>query len=160
MTVFYGNASIREVLLGVSVSRATAVPPTAAQSPQNLFTITGGRILLVALIGEVTTVIGGNAQTLKVSSSATAAGSSALDLCIASASIATFAVGTHFTLPAAVASALADDHATLSGMLGTSPKIILPAGNVTLTSSATNTGSIRWDLIYIPLDVASAVVAA
>lgn len=161
MTTFYNNASIREVLLGINVSRATAVPPTALQSPQTLFTITGGRILLVHLLGEVTTVIGGNAQTLKVSSLSSAAGSASLDLCTVSGSIATHPVGTHYALPNAVGSALADDHATLSGMeVAAGPRIILPAGVITLTSSATNTGSIKWDIIYIPLDTGSLVVAA
>lgn len=160
MTTFYSNAQIRAVALGLNVSRATAVLPTAAQSPQNLFTVTGGRIHIVTLLGEVTTVIGGNAQTLKVSYLASAAGAVALDLCIASASIATAAVGTHFTLPSAVGSPLVTDIGVLSGVAEGLFNYLLPAGALTLTSSATNTGSVKWDMIYVPLDNNVVVAAA
>jgi hypothetical protein len=160
MTVSYSNASIREVLLGVNVSRATAVLPTAVQSPQTIYTVTGGRILLVSLVGQVTTVIGGNAQTLKVSVQATVAGSSAVDLCSASASIATAAVGTHFTLPGVAADPLITDIANLSGVPFGAGRYLVDIGTITLTSSATNTGSVQWDLIYVPLDTGTVVAAA
>lgn len=160
MTVFYNNASVRAVALGLAVSRATAVLPTAVQSPQTLFTVTGGRIKLISVLGEVTTVIGANAQTLKLSYKAAAAGSAAYDLCLASASIANAAVGTHFTLPSAVGSQMITDIATLSGVPEGITDYQLPAGALTLTSDATNTGSVKWDLIYVPLDAATVVAAA
>lgn len=160
MTVFYSNASLREIALGQVVNRVTAVPPTAAQSPQNLFTVTGGRILLVGIVGEVTTVIGGNAQTLALDYLSSTGGASAIHLASASGSIATYAVGVHFTLNTTAGGAVVDDHATGSGVVLPNVRYVLPAGNVTLTSSATNTGSIKWDLFYVPLDVGTAVVAA
>lgn len=159
----YAANTLRTVTLGISVQRATAALPTAIQSPQNIFTVTGGRIVSVSLVGEVTTVIGGNAQTLKLSYLASAAGASALDLCTASASIATAAVGTHFGVPASSGSAMVTDIATLSGIPAYNydeARMIFPAGAVTLTSSATNTGSVKWELIYIPLDDTVVVAAA
>lgn len=160
MTVLYSNASIRSIALGLAVSRATAVLPTAVQSPQTLFTVTGGRIHMVSILGEVTTVIGANAQTLKLSYLSSAAGAVALDMCIASASIANAAVGTHFTLPSAVGSPLVTDIGVLSGVSEGLFNYYLPAGSVTLTSSATNTGSVKWDMLYVPLDSGVVVAAA
>jgi hypothetical protein len=163
MTVHYSNTSIRSIAVGLSVARATATLPTALASPQNIFTITGGRVILISLIGEVTTAIGAVAQTLIVSSKASVAGSTALALCAASASVATYAVGTHFTLPAALTDPLVQDSTTLSGVPMydyNDAHILIPAGQITLTSDATNTGSVKWEMLYVPLDENVTVTAA
>lgn len=160
MTTSYNNADLREILFGQGIPRATAVLPTVAQSPQNIFTVTGGRIVITSLIGEVTTAIGATPQTLKISSLASAAGASAVDLCAPSADISTAAIGTHLTLPQIVSDPMVTDIASLSGVLASPLRYIIPAGAITLTSTATNTGSVKWDIMYVPLDLGVIVAAA
>ena len=52
--------------LGIHVQKAAATLP--ATTTQNIFTIGGGRVWVVALVGEVTTVIQNQANNLKVTS--------------------------------------------------------------------------------------------
>ena len=156
MTTIIANASVRQISLGINVSRAAANLP--ASTAGNIFTVSGGRILVVSLIGEVTTVIQTQACTLKVSTAPTTG--SAVDLCAASASISAAAVGTHFTLPAAAATALVTDLATGGGVIAKQAAWLIPVGSVTITTSATNTGQVKWDLTYVPLDIGAQVVAA
>ena len=83
MTTIIQNSAVRLISEGILVSRATAaLPATAAQ---NIFTVSGGRILLVALVGEVTTIIQAQATTVKVTSTPTTG--SAIDLSTATADI-------------------------------------------------------------------------
>jgi hypothetical protein len=150
------NKDVRQLALGNQLSRATNTLPATATG--NIFTITGGRILLVALIGEVTTAIQNQACTLKVSTAPTVG--SAVDLC-AAGSIINAAVGTHFSLPSAAASALVTDLGTGGGVQDVMTSAwLVPIGSLTITTSATNTGSVKWDLAYIPWDNAAQVAAA
>lgn len=156
MATLIKNADVRLLALGNQISRATAALP--ASTAGNIFTVSGGRILLVALIGEVTTAIQNQACTLKVSTAPTVG--SAVDLCTA-ASIINAPVGVHFSLPSAAGSALTTDLATGGGVqdIMTSAWLV-PVGSLTITTSATNTGSVKWDMAYIPWDNAAQVVAA
>jgi hypothetical protein len=154
MTTMIANTSVRQVNLGTMVSRATATLPASALGA--IFNITGGRILIRALIGEVTTVIQTQACTVKVTSTPTVG--SAVDLSAVSASISALEVGGRLTLPAAAATALVVGNA--GGLIGDQAKWIIGAGSLGITTSATNTGSVKWDLIYVPIDVGASVVAA
>ena len=157
MTVFYNNASIRETLLGINVSRTEAVLPQGTTG--NIFTVSGGRIIVISLLGEVTTVMAGVSTTLKVGFTPTTGAYD--DWCAASADLTGAAVGTHVTLPTAKATALVTDLTKGNGVIGRQVSWIAPIGNITLTTVGSNTtGKLKWDLIYVPLDVASAVVAA
>lgn len=154
MTTIIANASVRQIALGINVSRATsALPATAAL---NIFTVSGGRILLVSLIGEVTTIIQAQACTIKVTSTPTTG--TAVDLSAVSASLSGLEVGGKLTLPAAAATALVSGNA--GGVIGKQASWVIPVGNISYTTSATNTGAIKWDLTYVPLDVGAQVVAA
>jgi hypothetical protein len=150
------NRDVRLMAMGIKVSRATAALPQSATG--NIFTITGGRIFVFALIGEVTTALGATATTLKVSSLPTIG--SSLDLCTA-LTVTSFAAGVHFSLPSAAGSALVSDTGTGAGVqdIATSPWM-LPAGAITITTSASDTGSVKWDVVYVPLDDGVQVAAA
>jgi hypothetical protein len=154
MTTMIANSSVRQVNLGTLVSRATATLPATALGA--IFNITGGRILIRALIGEVTTVIQTQACTVKVTSTPTAG--SAVDLSAVSASISALEVGGRLTLPAAAATALVTGNA--GGVIGDQAKWIIGPGSIGITTSATNTGSVKWDLVYVPIDNGAQVVAA
>ncbi len=154
MTTLIKNVDVRTIALGINVSRATSnLPATAAL---NIFTVSGGRILVVSLVGEVTTVIQAQACTVKVTSTPTAG--SAVDLSAVSASISGLEVGGKLTLPAAAATALVTGNA--GGVIGRQANWVIPAGSLSYTTSATNTGQIKWDLTYVPLDAGAQVVAA
>lgn len=154
MTTIIANKDVRTIALGINVSRATsALPATAAL---NIFTVSGGRIMLVSLVGEVTTIIQAQACTVKVTSTPTTG--TAVDLSAASASISGLEVGGKLTLPAAAATAMVFGNA--GGVIARQAQWVIPIGNVSYTTSATNTGSIKWDLTYVPLDIGAQVVAA
>lgn len=156
MTTLIANKDVRLITAGILVSRATATLP--ATTSQNIFTISGGRILLVSLVGEVTTVIQAQATTVKVTSTPTTG--SAIDLSSTGADINALEVGGRIALanPPAAATALVKTNAGYTNLPGV--RTIVPIGTISYTTGATSTGSIKWDLIYVPLDAGAQVAAA
>lgn len=156
MTTVIQNSSVRLITEGILISRATAtLPATAAQ---NIFTVSGGRILLVALVGEVTTAIQAQSTTVKVTSTPTTG--SAIDMSSTGADINALEIGGRISLanPPAAATALVKTNAGYTNL--SAVNTIVPIGTISYTTGATSTGSIKWDLIYVPLDTAATVVAA
>lgn len=156
MATFIQGAQLRLVEVGILVSRATAtLPATAAQ---NIFTVSGGRILLVSLVGEVTTIIQAQSTTVKVTSTPTTG--SAIDLSSAVGDINALEVGGRITLPnpPAAATALVKTNAGYTNLPAVNT--VVPIGTISYTTGATSTGSLKWDLIYIPLDTGASVTAA
>lgn len=139
--------------LGPSVSKAAANLPASTANAE-LFAITGGRILLTAIVGEVTTVIQTQACNLKITFNPTVAGN-AVDLC-ADLNISAFAVGTLLSITGTVADAMVSGLAVRSM---TTPLILQPGG-IEIDTSATNTGQVKWKMWYMPLDAGVAVAAA
>jgi hypothetical protein len=143
------------IKFGFRVSKATATPP--ATTTQNLFTIATGRIMVTALIGEVTTIIQAQACTLKLTSVPTTG--SAVDFA-STLDINGFEAG-------AILIAEGDGTALIGTSTGAgfAPALnalpfVLPIGTVRCATSATNTGSIKWDLWYFPLDEGASVASA
>jgi len=94
MSTLIKSQDVRTIAGGINVSRAAAnLPQTAAG---NLFAVSGGRILLVALVGEVTTIIQAQATTVKLTSTPTTG--SAIDLSAATTDINALEVGGRLTL--------------------------------------------------------------
>lgn len=143
--------AVRSAVYGATVQRAAAVLP--ATGNQTLFNVTGGRILLTSLVGEVTTVASATATNLKLTSVSTAIGGAGTDIC-ANAAITSAPVGTQFS-PSVLGSA-----AQVGAAVTQNNEIVIPVGIVRLTSDATNTGAMRWTLTYIPLDDGAIVTAA
>jgi len=137
---------------GRTVERATAALP--ASTVGNLFTITGGRILLTAIVGEVTTVIQTQLNNTKVVFDPTVTGSN-VDLC-AVLDITGDAVGTLYSITGTAATAMQSGLAVVSM---TTPWV-LQAGAIALSCSATNTGSVKWKIWYTELDSGVVVAAA
>lgn len=147
---------LRQLNVGILIPRATATLP--ATTAQNIFTITGGRILLVALVGEVTTIIQAQATTVKVTSTPTTG--SAIDMSAATTDINALEVGGRITLanPPAAATALVKTNAGYTNLPAVNT--VVPIGTISYTTGATSTGSLKWSLIYIPLDDSAAVATA
>lgn len=154
MTTIVSNSSVRMIDLGLLVSRATAALPATATG--NIFVVSGGRIIVTSLTGEVTTAVQNQACTLAIGTAPTVGTGSATALGTASSIIAA-PIGTHFQ--ANPGGAAVTDLATQAGVLAAA-RFVVAIGNITITTSATNTGSVKWDLTYIPLDIGAQVVAA
>lgn len=156
MTTIIQAAAVRLITEGIYVPNAlhAALPQSATQ---NIYTVTGGRILLVHLSGEVTTIIQAQATTLKFTS--TPAAGSAIDLC-ATADLTGREVGGRITLPNPPASGTAAV-LTNAGYTNIQPlRVIVPAGVISVTTVASSTGGLKYDLIYVPLDIGASVAAA
>jgi hypothetical protein len=156
MTTIIANASVRQIALGINVSRATNTLPATATG--NIFVVSGGRIIVASLVGTVTTAVQNQACTLAIGTAPTTGTGSTTALGTASSIIAA-PIGTNFA--ANPGGATVTDLSTQAGVLVfTAGKFLVAVGNVTITTSATNTGSVKWDLTYIPLDIGAQVVAA
>lgn len=154
MTTIIQNSQVRLIQAGILVSRATATLPASGLG--HIFTVSGGRIFVKYLVGEVTTQIQAQACTVKVTHTPTTG--TAVDWSAVSGSISGLEVGGKLALPAAAATALVTGNA--GGVIAPQASWVATVGTIDITTSATNTGSVKWDLIYVPLDSGAQVVAA
>ncbi|MEV5957297.1 hypothetical protein AB0M11_26610 [Streptomyces sp. NPDC051987] len=156
MTTLIKNQDVRTISGGILVSRTTNTLPASATG--NIFVVSGGRILVRGLVGEVTTAVQNQACTLALGTAPTVGTGSTTALGTATSIIAA-PIGTH--MAANPGGATVVDLSTQAGVLiSTAALFVVNAGNITITTSATNTGSVKWDLIYVPLDNGAQVVAA
>lgn len=133
------------------LERATAALPATAAGA--LFTVSGGRIKVHAIIGEVTVVIQTQACNASIQVNPTTGPTTAL---CAVNNISADAVGTRYGITGVIANAmLAGGH---SNMCQNPP--IVAVGDIELLTAATNTGSVRWTLIWSKVDFGASVVAA
>jgi hypothetical protein len=152
MSVIIQGPQVRGISLGFKLDRATAaLPQTAAGS---LFAVTGGRIALTSIVGEVTTIIQTQANNTKLQSVPTVG--TTVDLC-AVLDITAKEVGALFGITGLFSDALVGGTAG-STVLPRNP-VIVPVGNIKLNCAASNTGAIKWSITYIPLDDAATVAA-
>lgn len=143
----------------IQVSRDTATVP--ATTTDILFRVYGGRVMVKGLLGEVTTVIQTQADNLKVSSKKLSAASAAVGTAVDVASnldITAIEVGGNLWVEGD-GTALVKATAGASLIGANSGYWIAPQGEIYLTTSATNTGAIKWDIWYQPLDAGAYVVA-
>jgi hypothetical protein len=140
------------------VERATALPPQTADVA--LFRITGGKIRVLGIYGEVTTAIGAVANATKLKHNPLGVGSD-VDLC-GTLDITGDAVGQVYSIVGVLATAMksttlwlvapADDIAK--------PGLTLGPGDIELDCAGSSvTGSIKWTLVYENIDVGANVAA-
>lgn len=131
----------------------------AATADVSLFTISGGKVALIGLVGVCDGAMEAAATTILVKNTAT--GGTATPFSIASSSISGKAAGTMLTLPAAVGSVLTTSVGESAALLSAAPIYVCRPGIIAMTvGAATNTGTITWSLWYVPLDDGAAVTAA
>ncbi|MBH1939079.1 hypothetical protein I5Q34_33290 [Streptomyces sp. AV19] len=152
MSVIIQGSQLRTVNFGTKVDKAAATVPQNALSA--LFTVSGGRVVVTGIVGEVTTVIGGTTPSAKLVANPTTGADS--DITTATA-ITGDAVGNLYGV------------STVGGALGVLESVapmpqepfVLKAGTLDLhVSAADATGAIKWSLFYVPLDDGASVVAA
>ena len=145
---------ITQAVLGYHAVKTAATVP--AGTTQNIFTVTGGRVAVRLLIGEVTTIVQAQANNLKVTSAPTVG--TAVDLA-SNLDINGKEAGTLFiTELDGTALVGANAGAALSGVGQT--LCIVPVGSIRIETSATNTGATKWDIWYFPLDVGASIASA
>lgn len=137
--------------------RATAALPQTADVA--LFRITGGKVRIRSIVGEVTTAIQNQANNTKLKFNPSGTGSD-IDLC-AVLDIANDAVGTLYSITGTLATAMksttlwlvapADDIA--------GPGLILAPGDIELDCAASNTGSVKWTVVWEPVDSAGVLTS-
>ena len=145
---------LAEGLIGVQVSKSAATLPET--TTQNIFTVTIGRVLVLLLIGEVTTIVQAQANNLKVTSAPTTG--TAVDIA-SNLDVNAKEAGT-LLLCELDGTALvgANAGAALSGV-GLA-YCVVPIGSIRIETSATNTGATKWDIWYVPLDVGAVIASA
>lgn len=144
---------LRNLLYGLAVERATAALPQTTQSA--LFTVTGGKIAVLGLIGEVTTVIQTQANNTKIVSNPTTG--TDVDIC-AVLNISADEVGCLYGITGTFGDAMVGANAGAAIMCDRAP--VVAAGSIDLSCAASNTGSVKWTLFYVPIDDGAYVTAA
>jgi len=156
MAVLDELEAFTKAVLGKLVVRATALLPQTTD--EAIFTITGGRVMVTSIIGEVTTVIETQANNTKLKFNPTAAGADT-DLC-AVLSITADAVGTLYSITGDHSDAMKDGLLTLETDALLERGIILSPGDIELDCAASNTGSVKWSLRFVPIDTGASIEKA
>ena len=135
--------------------RATGV--LAQTADLALFRITGGKIRVLGIYGEITTVIEtqANATLLKLNPSGTGADT---DLC-AALDISADAVGSIYTITGDFSDAMQEGAlwAVETDKSMEPGGIILGPGDIELECAASNTGKVKWTLNYELIDAGANV---
>lgn len=173
MSTLISGDQIRSLMFGL---RAQKGPTTLVQNTGTaLFTVTGGKIAVTGVIGEVTTAVA-NTASLAARLQYTPSGGAAADLCGATV-ITADAVGTLYSLTSGVATDLlsiqnvsviggvpvgASDVPSVTYVQMLWRPIVVRAGSlsVLVSNHDPGTGAIKWTMLYIPIDDGAVVAAA
>jgi hypothetical protein len=135
-----------------TVERAAANLPQSTQSP--IFTVSGGRVLLLAIVPEVATAIQNQSNSTSVYVNP-AVGSDVQIWNIGS--IEDQQAGQLFGLAWQGTGGLTKD-VTVDPF--PPEPIVVPVGTIDLACAASSTGQLKWVLLYRPLDPGAYVAAA
>lgn len=159
MSTIIQGTQLREIALGRKVNKASEILP--ASGLQTLFTVSGGRVLVTSLIGEVTVVFDGTANSLNVVHDPTVGAVGDLN----AATVCTSdAAGTLYTVTGVQAALMGTQKEggtevpTHVVAVGPFTPFILPAGVTQLQTTATDTtGATKWSMTYVPYDDGASV---
>jgi hypothetical protein len=133
-------------------NRATGAMPQGAASP--LFTITG-KVKILNVIGEFTVAGGAVANALKLIANPTVGAD--VDLCATVEGNAA-AVGSLLTITGTFANAMIK---TVSAAVPSQASpVIVTAGTLDLSAAGSTTGSIKWTIVWEPVDPGAMVLPA
>lgn len=155
MSVLLAGSQVRALLLGVRVDRATATLPQTAQGA--LFTVTGGRVIVTGLVGEVTTAVQAQATTVQIVGNPTTG--TDVNWTNTTGDINGKEVGSLVTLPATLGGTASVQTAG-GNVLALGSGFVAAVGTIDLKTGASSTGSAKWSITYIPLDDGASVAAA
>lgn len=147
----YSSETARQDVL--VVTRPTAAMP--ATTTAAIFNVLG-TVKIIDIIGIVTTVIQTQACNLKIN---TYHGSTATDIC-ADLNVTAKTVNSRMSITGTFANALINTAAGVPVAPQATSIVVQGESTLRLTTSATNTGSIRWIVRYEPMDIGARIVAA
>jgi hypothetical protein len=156
MSAIIQGYQLRALEQGALVQKAAQALPQDTTS--DLYTVTGGAVLVTGLLGLVTTAIGATATTLALGTAPTVGTAESTGIATATA-ITSAEVGTWVTpqTSAAVGGALVVGGHAGNALYLTSYHMVVSAGYITWTTSANDTGQMAWYLTYVPLDTGAYV---
>jgi hypothetical protein len=156
-----GGSNNGESILSQWVHVKRAAKNLPQTTTEQLFRVYGGRVLVKLLLGEVTTVIEGTDPVVKVSvSSLTDAGAlqgTAYDIA-STLDISSDEVGTLYAVEGD-GTALISGNQVSASVEAFGMGFVMKQGQIYLTTGASKTGAIKWDIWYQPLDPGAYVVA-
>lgn len=153
MGVYVDGKTYRQINYGLKVDRATATLPQTTASA--LFNVKGGRVAITQIVGEVTTAIQNQANNTKLVAHPTTGTS--VDMCDV-LSTANDEVGCLYGISGLNTDAMIGINA---GLVPAQVRdVIVGIGTIDLDCAASNTGSIKWTLFYVPVDDGAYVEAA
>ena len=129
---------------------ATATLPQSADG--TLFTIAGGNIVLLSLVGEVTTLIQSLANNMKIKFNPTGTGAD-VDLC-STEDVTADAVGSFYSITGDLLDPLQVGLYYVEFM---ATPLVLGPGLIELDCDASSTGSVEWHLRWSPIDTSATV---
>jgi hypothetical protein len=152
MSALISGDQLRTLLCGTRVEKAY---PTIAVETKTLFNVTGGKVLITSLVGEVTTAIT-VAGTTKLQANPTVGTTG--DLCAATD------LGTTDTPAGDLISFQGLKGDSIVFGVGAAPTlkqpIVVSAGTIEQVTATGADGGITWVLTYVALDNGAAVTAA
>lgn len=132
---------------------------TAANGEVDIFTVSGGIVLITAIVGEVTTAIGGTASNLKLTFDPTATTGTTVDICAAVA-VTSDPVGTLYSPRLNLNNGNLIEGET-GAVVRTDGHLYVQNGIITADFDADPVGGvIRWVCFFVPIDAGASVVAS
>jgi hypothetical protein len=153
VTTIIKAQDVRTIALGINVTRTAAALPSSTIG--SIFTVTGGRILIRRLSGLVVTLLSGTNSTT-VGITPTLSGGASAPAILSSAGVIPVAVGSPVVSKLDGGALIV----TVNGSLNPAAGYETVPGSITITTASTVTGTVQWDLTYVPLDIGAQVVAA
>jgi len=157
MSIIIQGTQLRALELGTLVQKGPSVLP--ATTTANLYTVNTGAVVVTGLVGVVTTVCSATVTNLSIGTHPTGLSAQNASIAVATA-ITSAAVGT-WLAPLPVSGVGGGTGSLVvaapSAVAFLPAAFIVPAGTITLTTSATNTGAVSWYLTYVPLDTGAYV---
>lgn len=154
MSVWIDPEGVRTTALGIKVSKAY----TIATETANLFTVSGGVVLITSLVGEVMTAMT-VANTVKLVSNPTVG--TASDLCAATDLGTTDTpVGNLISITGAPAVAPVSGIGAAAMFASCHGLLIAEGALQQVTTGAGADGAITWTITYVPVDTGAYVSAA
>lgn len=159
MTTLIKNQDVRTIAEGILVTRQAQLLPQTATG--NIYTITGGRIMVVSLTGLVVVATPATVNTLAIGITP-ASGTAVNNSMAAAVSTASLEAGTMLSIGATPGASLqVGTNAGKPVQTTGHAAWAIQSGSITLTTTGSAaTGTVQWDLIYIPLDNGAQVAAA
>ncbi len=144
---------LADISAGIRVDRATdTLPQTDSEA---LFTVVGGKCLVLGIVGEVTTIIQTQANNTKLIATPTVG--TATDIC-AALDISADEVGCLYGITGTATDAMVG--ADAGHTVWPASPIVVNAGTIDLDCAASNTGSVAWSIWYLPLEDGAYIEAA